>query len=118
MKSYTDIEQSKRLAEILPIDSADMCYPYDRHLDKLYGDIPYVMGYKRFNEDTDFPCWSLAALLSILPNPTLTQYKDNKWNIAIFDEDNHFKQECFAQEPIDACYEMVVRLHLNKEDKQ
>ena len=67
MKNYTDIEQSKMLAEILPIETADMCYPYDRHLNKMYGDIPYVMGYKRFNEDTDFPCWSLGALISLLP---------------------------------------------------
>ena len=35
MKSYTDLEQSKKLAEILPLESADMCYkcleddPYD-----------------------------------------------------------------------------------------
>ena len=35
MKSYTDIEQSKKLAEILPPESADMLYVYDRHLDKL-----------------------------------------------------------------------------------
>lgn len=26
MKSYTDIEQSKKLAEILPLESADMNY--------------------------------------------------------------------------------------------
>jgi len=26
MKSYTDLEQSKRLSDILPIESADMCY--------------------------------------------------------------------------------------------
>lgn len=26
MKSYTDIEQSKKLAEILPLESADMHY--------------------------------------------------------------------------------------------
>ena len=29
MKSYTDIEQSKKLAEILPVETADMCYPKD-----------------------------------------------------------------------------------------
>jgi hypothetical protein len=28
MKSYTDIEQSKKLAEFLPIESADMYYKY------------------------------------------------------------------------------------------
>ena len=26
MKSYTDLEQSKKLSEILPIESADMVY--------------------------------------------------------------------------------------------
>ena len=26
MKSYTDLEQSKKLAEILPPESADMCW--------------------------------------------------------------------------------------------
>lgn len=29
IKSYTDIEQSKKLAEILPTESADMCYGID-----------------------------------------------------------------------------------------
>ena len=30
MKSYTDLEQSKKLAEILPLESADMSYrPYE-----------------------------------------------------------------------------------------
>lgn len=28
MKTYTDIKQSKKLAEILPIESADMRYGY------------------------------------------------------------------------------------------
>lgn len=68
MKSYTDIEQSKVLAEILPPENADMCYPYNRHLNEMYGDISYVMGYKKFNKDTDIPCWSLAALLNLLPS--------------------------------------------------
>ena len=30
IKSYTDIEQSKKLAEILPLDSADMYYGYGK----------------------------------------------------------------------------------------
>lgn len=67
IKSFTDIEQSKKLTKILPVKSADMFYVYDRHLDKLYGDTPYVIGYKVLNEDVDIPCWSLAALLQVLP---------------------------------------------------
>lgn len=34
MKAYTDIEQSKKLAEILPMESADMRYDeYTSHID-------------------------------------------------------------------------------------
>jgi len=29
MKSYTDLEQSRKLAEILPLETADMCYSND-----------------------------------------------------------------------------------------
>lgn len=29
IKSYTDLEQSKKLAEILPLESADMCWYID-----------------------------------------------------------------------------------------
>ena len=42
MKAYTDIEQSKKLSKILPIESADMCYrivaynPNDTHVYKPY----------------------------------------------------------------------------------
>lgn len=113
MKSFTDIEQSKKLAEILPTDSADAYYTVINQ--GLFLEVK--QGIEPSKED--IPCWSLTALLSVLPNPTLTQYSEDKWNIAVFDKkDNHFKDECFADEPVDACYEMIVRLHLNKEDKQ
>ena len=42
MKAYTDIEQSKKLSKILPIESADMCYrivsynPNDTHVYQAY----------------------------------------------------------------------------------
>ena len=62
MKSYTDLEQSKRLAEILSSESADMMH------DRLVV-IP-------FNDGTLTPCWSLAALLATLPNEIIT---DNRF---------------------------------------
>lgn len=69
-KAYTDLEQSKKLAEILPLESADMWYSY-------YGDSKYnhTIAYKgeqwflcqtRNSSHSDIPCWSLAALLSVL----------------------------------------------------
>ena len=66
IKAYTDIEQSKKLAEILPIESADMCYrivaynPNDTHVYQ-----PYCFS---STLESDIPCWSLAALYSVLPN--------------------------------------------------
>ena len=60
MKSYTDIEQSKRLAELLPVESADMFYRENGTDVKLVWehlkDIPVTT-----------PCWSLSALLQVLP---------------------------------------------------
>ena len=71
MKAYTDIEQSKRLAEILPIESADMWYSY-------YGNPKYnpTIAYEgeqwflchiRNSSHTDIPCWSLSALIELMP---------------------------------------------------
>lgn len=63
MKAYTNIEQSKKLAEILPIESADMYYPYDLDENKLLS-IPIV------KDDYSMPCincWSLAALIDVSP---------------------------------------------------
>ena len=110
MKAYTDIEQSKKLAEILPTDSADAYYTV---IDQgLFLEVK--QGIEPSQED--IPCWSLTALLSVLSDPILTQFSEDKWNVAIFGKDNNFKDECFAGEPIDACYEMIVRLH--KKDKK
>ena len=63
MKAYTDIEQSKKLAEILSIESADMHYvmvdtknkTYSAGLSNYIGILPSL------------PCWSLAALIDVLP---------------------------------------------------
>ena len=60
MKSCTDIEQSKVLAKILPLESADMYY--------WCGEDLRIGGHKAMVMDFDIPCWSLAALSEfILP---------------------------------------------------
>lgn len=88
VKAYTDIVQSKKLAEILPIESADMYYSKHNtiHANTLYGscDIQY------FNIHEYIPCWSLAALLSILP------YKIKLSHDVIDASGNPaFKNECY-----------------------
>lgn len=79
MKSYTDINQSKKLAEILPMESADMRYDeYTSHIDGT----PKV-GYKEGITE-GISCWSLAALLDVLPNEISTGEEwHNKYQIDI-----------------------------------
>lgn len=64
MKSFTDLEQSKKLAEILPPETADMWFhPYPN--DEDWYDVPNVGNADlKYNQ---LPCWSLAALIDILP---------------------------------------------------
>ena len=68
MKAYTDIEQSKKLAEILPIESADMGWYYSRNPQAARNQM--WAGTKA--ENADIPCWSLASLLATLPNEIIT----------------------------------------------
>lgn len=100
MKSFTDIEQSKKLAEILPIESADMFYT------SLNRDYPWIWIDKHLMEVDDIPCWSLAALLSVYPmvvGRDLDMYCcwQNSKNLHSRHYDN----------PVDSCVEMIVKLH-------
>ena len=66
IKSYTDIEQSKILAETLPLESADMYYNFYRdewNEVKSNSKIPSLM----IHSLDDIPCWSVEALLEIIP---------------------------------------------------
>lgn len=113
MKSYTDIHQSKKLAEILPVKSADMYYAYD---------IAYAIPYKN-GIGTEEPCWSLAALLDILyPNITLDHTEGEGWSIItnIVKENPNsilkdiITEKVIAETPIDACYEIILKLNEQK----
>jgi hypothetical protein len=63
IKSFTDLSQSKTLSKILSLESADMIWANDN--DVIV--VPYDMVIRE-NVLHDFiPCWSLAALLQVLP---------------------------------------------------
>lgn len=99
-KSYTSIEQSKTLAEILPIESADMIYPSDF-------DFPFVWIEKPKKDKNATPCWSLAALFSILAEQDFRiNAIGNKFNIDI--PIRHCK--IWFSSLLDAAFEMVVWL--------
>ena len=81
MKSYTNLEQGKKLAEILPLESADMFLALNGHIPVMskYIDDGLVTA-----DNTAIPCWSLAALLDILPNEISTGEEwHNKYQIDI-----------------------------------
>ena len=100
MKSFTDIPQSKKLAEILPIKSADMYY--------WCGEDLRIGGYKAMDTEFDIPCWSLAALLSVIPEVSLNTFKDGKWGAMVQRGDKMIYED--KDNPVDACYEMILKL--------
>lgn len=121
MKSYTDIEQSKKLAEILPLESADMWWAWysNPFNNGHYDDFP--MFYKPIcNPDESVPCWSLAALIKIIPK----RIKDfNVLRIDIGEKDfaiwydeigygvNSELPDITLESTVDACVEMIIKLH-------
>lgn len=114
MKSYTDLEQSKTLAKILPKESADMRW------ERLHdcNDKPlewYVYLGRAISPDEDLiPCWSLAALLEVLPKDyaiALCWFNDgHRWRVCVDNADGEQPYH-YADTPIDACYEMIVKLN-------
>lgn len=116
MKAFTDIEQSKKLAEILPIESADMFY--------WCGDKIKLGSYMAMDKDLDIPAWSLAALLNYLREIDFFPEIDADehgvaMSIDYYDEDEGkllnpvHNIEVKAENFIDACYEMIIKFKEN-----
>lgn len=116
IKSYTDINQSKKLAEILPLESADMHYCLEqRDIASGYeiGITPYTKA-KSFTGKCNIidvqPSWSLAALLDVLP-----EIQGGKPVIAL--DDNYITYPHMrglhtkTENLIDACVAMIEKLH-------
>lgn len=117
IKSYTDIKQSRKLAEFLPYESADMgYYEYTSHIDGT----PKV-GYKEGITE-GIPCWSLSSLLNYLresdffPNIEVNEHSITM-NVSYYDEKearplapiHNIKVE--ADTFVDACYELLLKLN-------
>ena len=108
IKSYTTIEQSKKLAEILPLESADICYVCGNTTlvsPTKYGDTSIEELYKKHI----IPCWSLAALLKLIPN-----FNVFKRTIECrIETTNHLIDK--ACDLVDAAFEMICWLKENNE---
>ena len=146
MKSFTDIEQAKKLAEFLPLESADMHYNnasikginyVDEYMAELmdYVSAKTVLSKYMINPLFEvIPCWSLAALLEILPIG-FVQYKHyflevskmgdvskpyevryyrfrEDWEGADYGRITHISYT--ADNPVDACVAMIEDLHERK----
>jgi len=116
IKSYTDLQQSKKLAEILPLESADMCYIQDLLAGGKYGKYkPYIGDLIPAYGQDKIKCWSLAALLDVLPKQFGRYTKslgwfDDAWHCVYMDEDSECKYCVSADNPIDACVAMIIKL--------
>lgn len=115
IKSYTDLEQSKVLAKILPLESADMSY--------IGEDNSLAVGYLNVKKEFDatkevnvFPCWSLAALVGVVEidkSEICFDCYGEKYRVNIhyqtlgsFCQDNELYES-----KIDALFAMIIKLH-------
>lgn len=121
MKSYTDLKQSKKLAEILPLKSADMRYHTISHHNPYPCDeIVYTVDFSK-PVDIDIPCWSLAALLDVFPNSEQKRvdichggWKGEEyvsdWFCSYDDYEKNYFETTNSDNPVDACVEMIIKL--------
>jgi len=133
IKSYTDLSQSKKLAEIFPLESADMYYQYIlpksdkiKHNPEIGNPVNalkwYNKGYTTSGKEPItldeycIPCWSLTALLGIIQKNTpykMEHFGDKKVKLICVLGDKPWELiiRDFDNE-VDACYEMII--HLNE----
>ena len=119
IKSHTDILQSRKLAEFLPLESADMLFQLgeDKYADSIR--VPLTKKHwEQMMPDVN-PCWSLAALFSVLPTiddefePQLHRTLD-KYRCTYEGEADSSGLWRVANNPVDACVEMILKLHEQK----
>lgn len=137
MKAYTDINQSKKLAEILPSESTDMfcadvfdkekeTHSYNFHILSTWGCNTFEELKDRENKFVHFiPCWSLAALLDVLPTTIGNFFENNALRLRMDKGENDFNiwyenfvcgdveegLDVIEDNPVDACVEMIEKLH-------
>lgn len=118
-KICTSIEQSQKLIELgVDVNTADMCYRY-RWFNNNFILLPWIEQAKE-PITGDIPAWSFTALLNIIPK----RIKDfNILQIGIdekvfsiwYDEIgygvNTELPDITMEFSVDACYEMILKLH-------
>lgn len=127
IKSYTSLEQSKMLAEFLPLESADIHWQY---IEEDNGQLQWFCFPKDFsiNQYDKVSAWSLAALLSVLPIVYINNKKEACGPIHIDITDSKTPFVLWYVNPlhkgsivelktkeydnlVDACVDMIEKLH-------
>ena len=111
LKSYTDLSQSKTLSKFLPLDSADytrLGKDEDNVLTRSYFESCSSELKEWIDKDEIYPCWSLAALLDVLPTGKVLLHDKSShgYKCSYKDIDTNLYNN-----PVDACYEMILKLH-------
>ena len=137
MKAFTDLKQSKKLTEILPVESADMYYKYVLPKSDKIIHTPVIGNpidsLKWYNKGYTFrgrrepitlseyciPCWSLAALINVISKHSsrleIILRVDKKYNIfANFDKFIVFRKFVDIDNAIDVCVDMIETLYKQK----
>lgn len=118
VKSYTDLPQSQRLSKILPHESADMWYREECGLI-----IPELGRMPKKHANTEVPCWSLAALIKVLPRSV--EYKGDTYYLGLLKDYVEYANNKISltgiflhttgnDNLVDACVEMIEKLHEQK----
>lgn len=133
-KAFTSLEQSRKLAEILPIESADIAWCNSsikgiNYTDSWHAELKTPIEIESiFNKAVGpdwetwwsiIPCWSLAALLNYLKSknkfPEIKELSDGCFKLTTFIWDGKNSiQFSIADNLVDACYEMILKLHKEK----
>ena len=136
IKSFTSLEQSKKLAEILPLESADMtyCAVVEGARDKTtIRGWKIVTGTKKWKVSINaiknnyfsyrngyiVPCWSLTALLGVLPKEIVYDkhivfLEFHVWENSleyVNNADYSLYVTSSYDNPVDACVDMIEKLH-------
>ena len=106
IKSYSDLQQSRKLAEILPLESADMFWLVSGNTPRVHVLTEPLSNYSKWES---YPCWSLTSLLGVL-NDYILQTTIDGSVFVVCDREKAMVSDIYDN-PIDACYEIIIHLH-------
>lgn len=126
IKSFTDISQSRKLAEFLSLEHADMIWVLTNPDLPMIKAIAYEDSDKNNKYYEILPAWSLSSLLGVLPFHLIVNNqryafsmhkglnKDGEtyvFKYNVFNTDICLYSTDYYNNPIDACVDMVEKLH-------